>query len=126
MSEFLGDLAFMFEIYVLGLGLVVLHFNKREPSVYLRWSGRLMTVFGVVGLVCTGFFYMKYFLAGEFDHAYHMGIKSSYSSRSHSETGNVMPGMNDCLGQIQGKMMNDENMNHAKICMAEMLNGKKG
>ena len=72
MAEFLGDIAFMFEVFVLGIGLVVLHFEKKENSGFLRWSGRLMATFGVLGMVCTGFFYLKYFFAGEFNQAHHM------------------------------------------------------
>lgn len=70
MAEFLGDLAFMFEIFVLGLGLVVLYFGKKENAKLLRASGWIMSVAATLGLICTGYFYLKYFFAGGFDKPY--------------------------------------------------------
>ena len=66
MAQFLGDIAFMIEVLIVGLGLVVLHFNNREGSSYLKWAGRLMITAGVLGMICTSFFYFKYMLSGEF------------------------------------------------------------
>ncbi len=66
MAQFLGDIAFMIEVLIVGLGLVALHFNKREGSSYLKWAGRLMITAGVLGMICTSFFYFKYMFSGEF------------------------------------------------------------
>ncbi len=81
MAEFLGDIAFMIEALVLGLGLVVLHFNQKESSPYLKWSGRLMAACAIFGMICTITFYLKYFMAGEFDRAY--PLKSSSGEMNH-------------------------------------------
>lgn len=32
MAEFLGDIAFMVEFLVLGIGLIVIHYGKKEDS----------------------------------------------------------------------------------------------
>ena len=50
MAEFVGDIPFMIEVLILGVGLIVLHFNKNENSNHLRWAGRLMAAFGVQGI----------------------------------------------------------------------------
>ncbi|MBK24575.1 MAG: hypothetical protein CME70_11325 [Halobacteriovorax sp.] len=77
MAEFLGDIAFMIEILVLGLGLVVIHYGKKEKSKLLKTSGYLMSIFSILALICTTFFYFKYYFNGDFDSAY---PKSTFST----------------------------------------------
>lgn len=83
MAEFLGDIAFMLEVFVLGVGLVILHFSAEKNSNYLKWAGRIMATASVLGILCTSFFYFKYYFAGEFDHAWGMNGMNSQ----------MMPGM---------------------------------
>lgn len=78
MAEFLGDITFMLKFLVLGFGFVLLHLNTKEPSKYLKWGGRIMVSGALFGLLCTGYFYMKYFTAGEFEHAWPQPLGSPH------------------------------------------------
>lgn len=138
-AEFLGDLAFMFEVFVLGLGLVTLHFSKKENSNLLKWAGRLMSTFAALGIICTGYFYMKYFFAGDFDHIHHMRksrnqmeMNMMHSNRQpkhlmmtpqmmENDKKQMLTKMNQCVDQIQGKMMNEENNLMLKNCFLNSL-----
>lgn len=111
MAEFLGDIAFMIEVLVLGLGLVVLHFSKKEGSDLLKWSGRIMCVFGFLGMICTSYYYMKYFWSGEFHHAHHATMMSRKGA------GYLMHDMDHCLSKASGTMMNTENQHMLKECL---------
>jgi hypothetical protein len=136
MAEFLGDIAFMFEVLVLGVGLVILHFNKKDPSSYLKWAGKILTTVAVLGMLCTGYFYMKYWFAGEFDSAHHMGSGQTMMGR-------MMPGMGgprhmmmtpsmmenmkmhmknevgNCLSDMSGKMMDEATKDHIQSCLVD-------
>jgi hypothetical protein len=70
MAEFLGDIAVMLEVLILGLGIIVIYFAKREGSKLLSWAGNLFIAASVAGLLCSGTYYFKYYFAGEFAHAY--------------------------------------------------------
>ncbi|MCB0362196.1 MAG: hypothetical protein KDD35_05725 [Bdellovibrionales bacterium] len=136
MAEFLGDIAFMFEVLILGLGLVVLHLNRKESSTYLKWAGRLMASFGVLGMICTGFFYMKYFFAGEFNQAHHMkgthhsmmGMLQEDNEDSHIMTNpkmllnmkkHMVSEMSKCVDKAQGNMMDAESKKMINKCIQE-------
>lgn len=111
MAEFLGDIAFMIEVLVLGLGLVVLHFSVKEGSNLLKWSGRIMVICGLLGMICTSYYYMKYFWAGEFHHARHSAMMYRNGS-SH-----MMQDMDHCFSRVSGSMMNTENQELLKSCL---------
>lgn len=133
MAEFLGDLAFMFEVFVLGVGLVVLYFANKEDSKLLKASGWIMSVVAVLGMACTGYFYMKYFFAGGFDTPYpkhHMmqqmmrdGMKKDgmmgrmMKGRRMDGQGMMMKNMQHCMTQMQGKTMGPQMMQKVKGCM---------
>ena len=70
MAEFLGDIAFMLEIFVLGMGLIVIHHGKKEDSRLIKFSGYLMSSISILALICTTYFYFKYYFNGDFDSAY--------------------------------------------------------
>ncbi|MBK24525.1 MAG: hypothetical protein CME70_11075 [Halobacteriovorax sp.] len=70
MAEFLGDIAFVFEILVLGIGLLIIYYGKKENSKLVRFAGYMMSAISILALTCTTFFYFKYYLNGEFDTAY--------------------------------------------------------
>jgi uncharacterized membrane protein YeiB len=138
MAEFLGDIAFMIEVFALSIGLIVLHFNKKEKSVYLSWAGRLLSAFGVLGMVCTGFFYIKYFFAGEFDQTHSMG-KPSHSmmemmgvmqNQNRADENHVIMNpqilknmrqhmistVNECMEMVEGKMIDAESKLMIETC----------
>ena len=59
MAEFLGDIAFMVEFLVLGIGLIVIHYGKKEDSKLVKAAGYIMSVASVFALVCTTYFLKK-------------------------------------------------------------------
>lgn len=70
MAEFLGDIAFMLEILVLGIGLLIIYYGQKVNSKLVKFSGYMMSIVSVFALICTTFFYFKYFQNGDFDKAY--------------------------------------------------------
>ena len=137
MAEFLGDLAFMFEIFVLGAGLVVLYFGLKESSKLLKASGYIMSVVATLGIICTGYYYLKYYFAGSFDQAYPQHHMMKQSMMQNMMKGGMMgkgmmsgqgmgmmkgmmqKNMQQCMGSMQGKMMNPEMMKKMKGCMMQ-------
>lgn len=134
MAEFLGDLAFMFEVFVLGVGLVVLHFATKENSKLLKASGWIMSVVAVLGMACTGYFYMKYYFSGGFDQPYpqHHMMKGNMMGGMMKGQGMgpgrdmMMKNMHQCISQMQGQPMGPEMMQKMKGCMMgkDMMNRK--
>jgi hypothetical protein len=68
MNEFAGDIAYVLEIALIGVGFVVLHFALKEGSKLMKIGAYVMLIGGVLGLVCTSMFWFKYWTAGHFDH----------------------------------------------------------
>ena len=145
MAEFLGDLAFMFEIFVLGIGLVVLYFAKKEGSKLLKASGWIMSVAAVFGLICTSYFYFKYYFAGEFNSAHPQHYMMNQSSMKNMMNrgmmgmmgkgmmphgrgmmnGNFMMGkMHDCMGAMDGQTMNSEKIEEMQSCIMQDTDNK--
>lgn len=70
MAQFLGDIAGMLEIFAIALGLVLLHRAAKEsPAKLLRAAGLVLVVGGLLVGICTGWYWLKYQLAGDFDRA---------------------------------------------------------
>lgn len=68
MAQFLGDLAFMFELFGIAAGLVILHRSASEAKpALLRSAGALLVVGGSIGAACTGYYWFRYQQAGDFD-----------------------------------------------------------
>lgn len=68
MNEFLGDIAAMLEIALIGAGLVVLYYAGKEGSKLMKAGAYVMLIGGVLGLLCTSMYWFKYWDAGYFDH----------------------------------------------------------
>ncbi len=142
MAEFLGDIAVMFEVLILGAGLVVLHFGKKQSAKLILWAGNLLVAASVAGLICSGYYYFKYFFAGEFEHAYPtaavqggpMGMGQMSGMMSNGMMGRgmgqgmmgkgqmsmqtmMMNNMQKCMSGMQGKMMDNSMMKDMKSCM---------
>ena len=131
MAEFLGDLAFMFEVFVLGVGLWFVFLGRKEKSKLVSRAGWFMSVTSALGLICTTAFYLKYWNAGEFDHAYPhhtgmhqqmmMGGRGDGSSRHMMMNPKMMNNMHDsmmqCMNNIQGKTMGPDMMEKMKSCV---------
>lgn len=68
MSEFVGDIAYALDIALIGFGLMALHYARQEDAKLVRAGAWIMLIGGVLGLICTGMFWFKYWTAGHFDH----------------------------------------------------------
>ncbi len=70
MSQFLGDIAFMLEVFAVAGGLLLLGGAGRAVAGRLAWAAGLsLLVAGVGTMLCTTWFWFKYHGAGEFEHA---------------------------------------------------------
>ncbi len=74
MNVFLGDIAYVLEIALIGAGLVVLYYALKESSKLMKAAGYIMLVGGVSGLICTSFFSIKFWLGGYFDHPSNVAV----------------------------------------------------
>ncbi len=69
MAQFLGDIVFILELVTVAAGLFVLSIAKKEGSPFIKSSGLLLVIGGLVIAICSSFFYVKYLFQGEFDSA---------------------------------------------------------
>lgn len=67
MDPFTGGIAAMLEVALIGVGLIVLHFGIKDHSKLLKAAAYTMMIDGVVGLLCTSYFWFTYYQAGTFD-----------------------------------------------------------
>ncbi len=69
MLMFMAALVFQVELAVIAGGLFALYKAKKEDSKYLNWAGWILTIGGVLGLLCTTYFSLLYMGQGGFDMA---------------------------------------------------------
>lgn len=69
LAQFLGDIAFLAELGLVATGLVLLHTGRERSASLLRAAGWILVVGATATALCTGFFWLRYHRAGEFDHA---------------------------------------------------------
>jgi hypothetical protein len=70
MAEFLGDIAVMLEVLIFGIGLVILHYGRKEKAGLLLTSGTVLTIAAVLSFACSLYYYLEYRSQGAFDQAY--------------------------------------------------------
>lgn len=71
MTQFLGDIAGMLEIFAIAAGLVLLHKAGEQSAKLLKLAGVVLIVGGIGVGLCTSWYWFKYQAAGELDHATH-------------------------------------------------------
>lgn len=71
MAQFLGDIAFMFEMFAIAWGLVLLQRAQlaEKGAGYLRAAGVLVALSGASGALCTSYYWFSYQADGGFDFA---------------------------------------------------------
>jgi hypothetical protein len=73
MAAFLGEIAFLAGILVIAAGLLVLHRAAADPRPrLLRIAGVVLLAGGIGTAICTGYYFLKYQIAGELEHPYPM------------------------------------------------------
>lgn len=69
MAQFLGDIAFLLELGLVSAGLVLLHAGRERSARPLRAAGWILVVGATATALCTGYFWLRYHRAGDFDRA---------------------------------------------------------
>ena len=70
MAQFLGDIAYTLEILTIATGLVLIDkAASKPPAKLLRAAGIVLFIGGLIGILCTTWYWLTYQAAGEFDHA---------------------------------------------------------
>lgn len=90
MTQFLGGIAGMLEIFAIAAGFILLHLAaKAPPAKLLKVAAIILIVGGIGSGLCTGYYWFKYQRAGHFDRAdsFQMGMDPESMPRGH-----VMPG----------------------------------
>jgi len=135
MLMFLGDLTFVTEIFVLGIGMVILDLAKKENSNLLRGAGWIMSVAALLCIICTGYFFFKYYFSknsyalfsgpfmhhdqykGEMMHGlnrfHHGGMMMNYREMGETKM------FQSCINNLEGKMMGQEQIQMMKRCMTK-------
>jgi hypothetical protein len=70
MAMFTFHIAYILQIMSVAAGLVALHFSTQLSSKLIKSAGILLVVFGIAGVICTGYFGVKYYTHGHYEHAY--------------------------------------------------------
>lgn len=74
MVMFTAHIALMLEILTLAAGLVALHYGQELQAKLIKAAGVLLAIFSVSSVLCTGFYAVKYFMMGHYEHAYDFNI----------------------------------------------------
>ena len=101
MAAFLGDIAFLFGIVVAVAGLFTLHKAGADPRpALLKIAGIVLLVAGIGTALCTSYFYLKYYFAGDLEHPY--PVVSGKMSMMHGMDGKMM------MEKMMDKRMKDK------------------
>lgn len=130
MIAFLGDIAFYLAALVFGFGLVLLYLSSKEQSKLLKTGAYVLSIIGILGGLCTGYYWVKFYLDGAYNSPW-----ASYALSNHIMAGRIgaMSGTNSskflqmqqCMGSVQGKMMDEKTMMDMQGCMMEKVHGKE-
>ena len=127
---FLGDIAFYVATFVFAVGIYMIHHanhhDSGKPCKLLRTSGYIVTVISILGALCTGYYWMKYFSQGFFDKphpAHHSMVMNKGSMMGHTMN---KGSMQQCMGQMEGKTMNPVMMEKMKSCIAKQYSQNPG
>lgn len=69
MAQFMGDIAFLFELALVAAGLVLFHVGRERSAALLRAAGWTLVAGATATALCTGYFWFHYQQAGDFDRA---------------------------------------------------------
>jgi phosphatidylglycerophosphate synthase len=69
MVMFLGHIAMMLEFFAIATGLVLVRLSKTDKG-WSSLAGWVLVIFGILGVICTGYYMLQYFFQGDFAYAY--------------------------------------------------------
>ena len=67
MDQFTGDIAAMLEVSLIGMSLVLLHYALKEDSKLMKIGAYIMLIGGILGLLCTSYWWFEYHGLGVFN-----------------------------------------------------------
>jgi hypothetical protein len=118
---FLGDMAFYMATLVFAVGIYMIHHAKHHQSEQcklLKSGGYIVTTIALLGMLCTGYYWMKYFYQGAYITASNYSMQQGMMGGNMS--GHMMPGMMGNRGMMMGGGQNPQMMNHFQQCMGQM------
>ncbi len=89
MAMFTAHIAFILEVIALAAGLIVLHYGRELQAKLIRAAGILLIIFATSGILCTGYYALKYFLMGHYRHAYDFNITMEGNGPHYHCSGSV-------------------------------------
>ncbi len=92
MIVFLGDIAFYMATLVFAVGIYMIHHAKHHDSEkckLLNSGGYIVTTIALLGMLCTGYYWIKYYSDG----SYKSANPQSMQQGMMSGMGNMMSGM---------------------------------
>lgn len=130
---FLGDIAFYMATLVFAVGVWMIHHSKHHDTGkecrLLKTGGYIVTVISILGMLCTGYYWMKYYSQDAYKKPFPhhemmsmngmMGKGGMMGMMKMMGKGNMMGNMDGCMSQMQGKMMDSEMMAKMKGCMMQ-------
>ena len=124
MILFLADIAFFLEVMVFAVGIYMIHHanhhDQGKPCRLLKSGGYFVLVASLLGMACTGYYSVKYFSQGAYHHAsaaQHMGGAQGMHKMDSAMMGHR--GMQGCLQNMQGQMMNSARMQEMQSCLEQ-------
>lgn len=82
LAQFLGDVAFLLELALVAAGLVLIHVANERSATLLRAAGWILVVGATGTALCTGYFWLHYHQAGDFERAENPAVVEELA-RSH-------------------------------------------
>lgn len=83
MAMFTAHIAFILEVLALAAGLIILHYACKLHAKLIKAAGILLVIFSISGILCTGYYAMKYFLMGHYEHTNDLNITIEDPARTH-------------------------------------------
>jgi len=121
MILFLAGIAFFLEVLVFAVGIYMLHHandNQGKPFRLLKSGGYFVLGASLLGMGCTGYYSVKNFTQGAYRHAsQHMGSAQGMHQMNRTMMGHT--GMQSCLQNMQGQMMNSARMQEMQDCLEQ-------
>lgn len=121
MTVFLGDIAFYMATLVFAVGIYMIHHAKHHDSEQcklLKSGGYIVTTIALLGMLCTGYYWMKYYYGG----SYETSSPQSMQGMMGGDMGNMMPGMMSGKGMAMNPQMMGQMMG---TCLEQMPEGMK-
>lgn len=132
MSVFLGDIAFYLATLVFGFGLTLIFFGSKEKSKLLKSGGYILSIIGFLGALCTGYYWMKYYFDGVYEKANtsysmsrNMGDTNHMGMMENPNRASMMLKVQQCMGSMQGNMMDEKMMMDMQGCMIGKVHGEE-